>query len=76
MIRLLDEARSVAFYQRTFGLVVAERLALDSFTLVYLRNAESELEIELTINTGRTEPCVIGDGDVKGTWLAAEQGAG
>lgn len=62
MIRVLDEARSVAFYDLAFGLKVADRLAFDSFTLVYLRNAESDFELELTINAGRTEPYNIGDG--------------
>ena len=62
MIRVLEEARSIAFYEVAFGLHVAERLAFDSFTLVYLRNAESEFELELTINAGRAEPYNIGDG--------------
>ena len=62
MIRVLDEARSVAFYERAFGLRVADRLAFDSFTLVYMRNDETDFELELTINAGRTEPYVLGDG--------------
>jgi len=62
MIRVLDEARSVAFYQVAFGLTVAGRLDFDSFTLVYMSNAESTFELELTINKGRTEPYVLGDG--------------
>ena len=62
MIRVLDEARSVDFYARCFGLKVAERLPFDSFTLVYLSNDESETELELTVNTGRTEPYDLGDG--------------
>ena len=62
MIRVLDEARSVAFYQQAFGLQVADRLPFESFTLVYLSNLESDFELELTINTGRTEPYNIGDG--------------
>ncbi|MGV8988038.1 MAG: VOC family protein [Cypionkella sp.] len=62
MIRVLEEARSIAFYQRAFGLRVVDRLAFDSFTLVYLRNDETEFELELTINAGRTEPYAIGDG--------------
>lgn len=62
MIRVLDEARSVAFYEQAFGLKVAERLDFESFTLVYLSNPESEFELELTINKGRTEPYNLGDG--------------
>ena len=62
MIRVLDEARSLAFYREAFGLEVAQRLDFDSFTLVYLSNPESEFELELTINKGRTEPYALGDG--------------
>ncbi|WOC15730.1 VOC family protein [Pseudochrobactrum sp. MP213Fo] len=62
MIRVLDETRSLAFYNSAFGLEIAERLDFESFTLVYLSNSESEFELELTINKGRTEPYNIGDG--------------
>ncbi|MGR3198353.1 MAG: VOC family protein [Paracoccus sp. (in: a-proteobacteria)] len=62
MIRVLDEARSVDFYDRCFGLKVAERLDFEKFTLVYLANGESETELELTVNKGRTEPYDLGDG--------------
>lgn len=62
MIRVLDEARSVAFYETAFGLRVADRLEFDSFTLVYMSNSESPFEVELTVNRGRTEPYQLGDG--------------
>lgn len=62
MIRVLDEARSVAFYRAAFGLEIADRLDFDSFTLVYMSNAENDFEVELTINKGRTEPYALGDG--------------
>ncbi|SNT76424.1 VOC family protein [Paracoccus seriniphilus] len=62
MIRVLDERRSVDFYERCFGLKVAERLDFDAFTLIYLANEESDTELELTVNKGRTEPYDLGDG--------------
>ncbi|TPQ52308.1 lactoylglutathione lyase [Prosthecomicrobium hirschii] len=62
MIRVLEEARSVAFYGQSFGLAVADRFDFDGFTLVYLRNAENDFEVELTINHGRTEPYDLGTG--------------
>lgn len=62
MIRVLDEARSTDFYNRAFGLDVADRLDFDTFTLIYLSNPESEFEVELTINKGREEPYALGDG--------------
>ena len=62
MIRVLDEARSVEFYDRCFGLTVAERLDFPDFTLLYLSNGESDVELELTVNKGRTESYALGDG--------------
>ncbi|PSK80280.1 lactoylglutathione lyase [Limimaricola soesokkakensis] len=62
MIRVRDEARSLDFYRRAFGLVVAERLDFSDFTLVYLSNAETGFELELTVNKGREEPYHLGDG--------------
>jgi len=62
MIRVLDEGRSVEFYDRAFGLRVDTRLDFESFTLVYLRNAEADFEVELTVNKSRTEPYNLGDG--------------
>jgi lactoylglutathione lyase len=62
MIRVLDEARSIAFYRQAFGLTVAERLDFDSFTLVYLSSPETPFELELTVNKGRTQPYDLGDG--------------
>ncbi|WP_300030865.1 VOC family protein [uncultured Roseobacter sp.] len=62
MIRVLEEARSVAFYDKAFGLKVADRLDFTDFTLVYLSNAESGFELELTVNKDRTAPYDLGDG--------------
>jgi len=62
MIRVLDEARSLAFYDTAFGLKVAERLDFPEFTLIYLANEESTFELELTVNKGRSEPYQLGDG--------------
>ena len=62
MIRVLEEARSVRFYEQAFGLTVADRLDFPTFTLVYLRNAEADFEVELTINKDQTEPYDLGAG--------------
>lgn len=62
MIRVLDEARSVSFYEEAFGLKVADRLDFPDFTLVYMSNPLSHFELELTINKGRTAPYSLGDG--------------
>ncbi|MGO7565489.1 VOC family protein, partial [Rhizobium johnstonii] len=44
MIRVLDEERSVEFYERAFGLSVADRVDLETFTLIYMSNAETGFE--------------------------------
>lgn len=62
MIRVLDEERSVQFYKTAFDLEVADRLDFPEFTLVYLSNAETEFELELTINKGTTEAYDLGNG--------------
>ncbi len=62
MIRVLDEARSTTFYETAFGLKIADRFEFDGFTLVYLRNAEADFEVELTVNHGRAEPYDLGSG--------------
>ncbi|HKM62088.1 MAG TPA: VOC family protein [Acidisphaera sp.] len=62
MLRVLDEARSIDFYERAFGMRVVDRFRFDGFTLVYLASEETPFELELTINEGRTEPYALGDG--------------
>ncbi len=52
MIRVADEARSVAFYETMFGLRIADRLGFDGFTLIYLANEQQDFELELTVNHG------------------------
>ncbi len=62
MIRVLDEARSLAFYDKAFGLKVADRLDFPDFSLIYLSNPETEFELELTVNKDQTEPYQLGNG--------------
>ena len=62
MIRVIDEERTVAFYKKAFGLEVADRYPKDGFTIVYLRNAKSPFELELTVNGERDKPYEKGDG--------------
>ena len=62
MVRVLDEARSVEFYETAFGLGIKDRFEFDGFTLVYLKNPENDFEVELTVNHDRSEPYEHGDG--------------
>ncbi len=61
MIRVLDEARSVDFYSKVFGLKIADRVDFETFTLIYMSNDETGFELELTVNKGRIEPYNLGD---------------
>ncbi len=56
MIRVFDLDRSIRFYRDAFELEVAQRLDFDDFSLVYLRNAENDFEIELTWNRDQAVP--------------------
>jgi len=62
MVRVLDEKKSVDFYNSAFGLGIEDRFEFDGFTLVYLKNPENDFEVELTVNHGQTEPYSHGDG--------------
>ena len=62
MIRVRDEAASLAFYRAAFGLEPVDRYPFDGFTLVYLRNAKQDFELELTVNADRDAPYALGDG--------------
>jgi lactoylglutathione lyase len=62
MIRVLDLERSMRFYADLLGMRESHRLDFPDFALVYLRNAESDYEIELTLNKGRTEAYTHGTG--------------
>ncbi|WP_068086677.1 VOC family protein [Polycladidibacter stylochi] len=62
MVRVLEEERSLAFYETALGLKVADRFDFESFTLIYLRNEAADFEVELTVNKDRSAPYELGDG--------------
>lgn len=62
MIRVLDLQRAIDFYAQALRLGVLERFEFDDFTLVYLRNEETDFELELTLNHRRSEPYGHDDG--------------
>ena len=62
MLRVLDLQCAMDFYAKALGVEVSERFEFDNFTLVYLRNEESDFELELTVNHGRSEPYGHDDG--------------
>jgi lactoylglutathione lyase len=62
MIRVLDLDRSIAFYRDVLDLNPSHTLDFPDFALVYLRNESNDVEIELTLNKGRTEPYTHGTG--------------
>lgn len=62
MLSNMARDASLAFYRDVLDLDVSHRLDFEDFSLVYLRNAASEAEIELTWNRGREEPYGHADG--------------
>lgn len=62
MIRVKDLDASLRFYDEVFQLKPSHRLDFPDFSLVYIRNEETEAEIELTWNKGREVPYTHGDG--------------
>ncbi len=62
MIRVLDLDKSLAFYRDVLELTPSHTLDFADFSLVYLRNPENDVEIELTYNKGRTEAYTHGTG--------------
>lgn len=62
MIRVLDLDKSLAFYRDVLDLHPAHTLDFPDFALVYLRNPQNDVEIELTLNKGRTEAYTHGTG--------------
>ncbi|WP_281222450.1 VOC family protein [Photobacterium sanguinicancri] len=62
MIRVKDLQQSLTFYKQALDLDIAEQLDFDGFSLVYLRNEENDMELELTWNEGTEEPYTHGSG--------------
>ncbi len=62
MIRVMNLERSMKFYEDVLGLKETHRLDFPDFALVYIRNADNDFEIELTLNKGRTEAYTHGTG--------------
>jgi catechol 2,3-dioxygenase-like lactoylglutathione lyase family enzyme len=62
MIRALDAEQSLDFYRRAFDLNITGRFAFDDFELIYLNDKPGAIEIELTVNRGRTKAYDLGDG--------------
>jgi lactoylglutathione lyase len=62
MIRVLDLHKSMRFYADVLGMRESHRLDFPDFALVYLRGDENDIEIELTLNKGRTEAYSHGTG--------------
>ena len=62
MIRVFDLDRSCAFYENALGLRVEDHFDFDGFSLTYMRNDETDFEIELTLNKDQSAPYTHGDG--------------
>ena len=56
-IHVLDLEKSLAFYERALGLTVQRRMGPEdgSWENVFVGNGETDFQVELTWNRGRTE---------------------
>lgn len=55
-IHVLDLEKSLAFYEKALGMTESRRIKGDDWQIVFIDNDESDFQIELTWNEGRTEP--------------------
>lgn len=62
MIRVLDLQRTLDFYQKGFGLEIANQVDFESFSLIYLSNDQCPFELELTVNNSQEEAYDLGNG--------------
>ena len=62
MIRVSNLENSMSFYKHALGLNITEQLDFEGFSLVYMRNEESSMELELTWNEGQEEAYTHGSG--------------
>ncbi len=71
LLHVLDLEKSLAFYERALGLTVQRRMGPEdgSWENVFVGNGETDFQVELTWNRGRTEPYANGGRD---THLAFE----
>ena len=70
-LHVLDLEKSIAFYKKALGMTEIRRMGPEdgSWTNVFMGNATSGFQLELTWNSGRTEPYANGGRD---THLAFE----
>ncbi len=55
-IHVLDLDKSLEFYEKALGMTESRRIKGDDWQIVFIDNDESDFQIELTWNEGRTEP--------------------
>ncbi|MDK2867818.1 MAG: lactoylglutathione lyase [Clostridiales bacterium] len=63
-IRVMDLEKSLAFYREAFGFEETRRKEFpeDSFSLVFISDADRNFEIELTYNYNPEKPYELGNG--------------
>ncbi|MFG0606657.1 VOC family protein [Vibrio mimicus] len=61
MLRVYNLERSIDFYQQALQLEVRAQYVFDTFTLTYLGNEQTEVELELTFNHNQPEPYLLGN---------------
>ncbi|MGL4828500.1 MAG: VOC family protein [Vibrio sp.] len=61
MLRVHNLERSIDFYRQALQLEVRAQYVFDTFTLTYLGNEQTEVELELTFNHNQLEPYLLGN---------------
>lgn len=56
-----DLDRTLAFYEKALGLTEKRRKTCEDFTIVFIGNAESDFELELTWLKGHPQPYNLGE---------------
>ncbi|MDR1410214.1 MAG: VOC family protein [Oscillospiraceae bacterium] len=62
-INVSDLAASLTFYETTLGLTEQRRITGEGFTIVFLKNAESDHSIELTYLEGHPQKYDLGENE-------------
>ncbi len=62
MFRVVDEEKSKHFYTQALGFTLFKELDFRDFKLIYLKDSNSNFEIELTVNKGTEQAYTHGSG--------------
>lgn len=74
-IHVLDYEKSLAFYEKALGMTEVRRIDGDDWKIIFIANDQSDFQLELTWNEGRTEPYDNGGRDTHIAFVVDEYDA-